>query len=41
MDNLMDSLGIKRIDRMPNAQAIELCKVMREMNENIDEHVLW
>ena len=37
MDNLRGLLGIWKIDRVPNAQIKELCKVMKGLDERIDE----
>ena len=41
MDNLRSWLGIRRMDRVPNAQIRELCKVMKKVDKRIDEGVLW
>ena len=41
MDNLRDLLGIRRIDRILNAEIRELCRVSKWVNERIDEGVLW
>ena len=40
MDNLTDLLGIRRMDRVPNAQTRELCGVTKGIDEKIDESVL-
>ena len=40
MDNLRSFLGIRRIDKVPNARMIKLCGVSKRMNERIDEAVL-
>ena len=40
MDNLRDLLGIRRIDRVPNARIRELCRVIKGIDERIDESVL-
>ena len=40
MDNLRGLLGIRRMDRVPNARIRELCGVMKGVNEKIDEGVL-
>ena len=40
MDNFRGLLGIKRMDRVPNARIRELCGVMKEVDERIDEGVL-
>ena len=37
MDNFRGWLGIMRMDREPNAQIRELCKVLKE----VDESVFW
>ena len=41
MDNLKALLGIRRMDRFPNAQIKELCGVMNGVDKRIDEGVLW
>ena len=44
MDTLRGLLGIRRMDRVRNAQIRELCRVSRVrkgLNERIDEGVLW
>ena len=41
MDNLRGLLGIRRIDRFPNAWIRELCRVKKGMDERVDEGVLW
>ena len=40
MDNLRGMLGIRRIDRVPNARINELCRVTRGVEEKIHEGVL-
>ena len=40
MDNLRGLLGIRRMDKVPNAQIRKLCRVMKGVNEKIDEGVL-
>ena len=40
MDNLRGLLGIRRMDRIPNARIRELCGVMMRVNEKIDDSVL-
>ena len=40
MDNLRGLLGIRRMDRVPNACIRQLCKVMKEVDERICEGVL-
>ena len=40
MDNLKGLLGIRIMDKVPNAQIMELCKVMKGVDERIDEGVL-
>ena len=36
MDNLRGLLGIRRMDRIPNAPIRELCGVMKGLDERID-----
>ena len=40
MDNLRGLRFISRMDRVPNAWIRELCEVMKEVDERIDEGVL-
>ena len=40
MDKLRGLLGIRRLDKVPNAQIRELCGVTKAMDEIIDEEVL-
>ena len=40
MDNLRDFLDIKIMDKVPNAWIRELCRVMKRLDERIDEDVL-
>ena len=40
MDNLRVLLGIRRMDRVLNAQIRELCRVRKGLDERIDEGVL-
>ena len=40
MDNLRGLLGIRRMNRVPNAKIRELCQVKKGLNERIDEGVL-
>ena len=40
MGNLRGLLGIRRMDRVPNARIRELCGVTKEVGERIDEGVL-
>ena len=40
MDNLRGLLGIRRMDRVPNAQIRELCGVKKGLDERIDEGIL-
>ena len=40
VDNLKGFLGIRRMDRVPNARIRELCGVTKEVDERIDEGVL-
>ena len=37
MDNLRGMLGIRRMDRVPNAQIRGLCRVRKGLNERIDK----
>ena len=41
MDILRGLLGIRRMYRVPNARIRELCRVMKGVDERIDEGVLW
>ena len=40
MENLRGLLGIRRMDKVPNAWIKELCRVMKRVDERIDG-VLW
>ena len=40
MDNLRDFLGIRMMNRVPNARVRELCGVRKGLDERIDEGVL-
>ena len=40
MDNLRGLLGIRRMDRVPNAWKRELCGVKKVLDEKVDEGVL-
>ena len=40
MDNLRRLLGIRRIDRVPNARIKELCRVRKGLDKTINEGVL-
>ena len=40
MDNLRGLLGIRRMDRVPNAWIRELCRVKKILDERTDESVL-
>ena len=40
MDNLRGLLGIRRMNRIPNARIRELCGVRKGLDERIDEGVL-
>ena len=40
VDNLSEFLGIRRMDRLPNARIRELYRVRRGLDERIDEDVL-
>ena len=41
MDKIRGLLGIRRMDRVPNARMRELCRVKKGLHERIDEGVLW
>ena len=41
MHNLRGLLGIRRMDRVMNAQIRELCGMRKGLDERIDEGVLW
>ena len=40
MDNLKGLLGIRRMNRIPNARIRQLCEVMKGVDEKISEGVL-
>ena len=40
MDNLRGLLGIRRMDKVPNARIRQLCGVTKDVDEKIDEGVL-
>ena len=40
MDNLRVLLGIRRMDRVPNARVRELCRVRKSLDEMINEGIL-
>ena len=40
MDNLRVLVGIRRMDRVPNARIREFCEVTKEVDERIGEGVL-
>ena len=40
MDNLRRLLGIRMLDRVPNARIKELCRVKKGLDERFDEGVL-
>ena len=40
IDNLKGLLGIRRMDKVPNARKRELCGVTKGVEERIDERVL-
>ena len=40
MDNLRELLGIRRMDKVPNAQIREVCGVTKVVDERNDESVL-
>ena len=41
MDNLRGSLGIRRMDKVPNGRTREFYGVTKGVDERIDEGVLW
>ena len=41
MDNLRGLLGIRIMDRVPMARIRKLCGVKKNLDERIDEGVLW
>ena len=41
MDIIRGLLGIRRMDRVPNAWIRKLCGVKKGLDERIDEGVLW
>ena len=40
MDNLGGLLGIRKMDEVPNARIIELCGVMKGVDERMDVGIL-
>ena len=40
LDNLRGLLGIRRMDRVPNAQIRELCRVKKGLDERFDKGML-
>ena len=40
MDNLKGLVGIRRMDKVPNAQIRQLCRVKKGVDKKIDEGVL-
>ena len=40
MDNLRGLLGIRRMDRVPNARIRELCRMKKGLDERSDEGLL-
>ena len=40
LDNLRGLIGIRRMDRVPNARIMELCGVKKGLDERFDEGVL-
>ena len=40
MDSLRGLIGIRRVDRVPNARIKELCGMTKGVDERIDEGVL-
>ena len=41
MDNLRSLLGVRRMDRVPNARIRQLCGVTKGVDENIDGSAMW
>ena len=41
MENIIGLLGIRRMDRVSNAQRRELCGVQKGLDERNDESILW
>ena len=41
MDDLRSLLGIRRVDKVPNARIKQFCVVMEGVDEKIDDVVLW
>ena len=41
MDSLRGLMGIRRMDRVPNAWIREVCGVRKGLDERIDESILW
>ena len=39
-DNIRGLLGIRRMDKVPNVRIRQLCRVMKVVDEKIDEGVL-
>ena len=39
MENLRGLLGIRRMDKVPNASIRELCRVIKWVDEKVDEDV--
>ena len=40
MDNLRELLGIRRMDKVPNAQIREVCGVTKRLDKRINEGML-
>ena len=40
MDNLMGLLGLRRVNRVPNARIREVCEVAKAVDERIDQSFL-
>ena len=41
MDNLRGLLGIRRMNKVPNARIRQLCGVTKDVDEKIDGSVIW
>ena len=41
LDNLTGLLGIRRMDKVPNARIRELCEVTKGVDEKIDGSAMW
>ena len=40
LENVRGLLGIRKMDRIPNARIRDLCRVRKDLDERIDEGVL-